>query len=204
MPTPAPMTTGTVSRYPYTATIPAGQTEVKVRLVPVFDWLDEGVLFDPFGSGTPNDDTGEFAKLVIRNNPGTAVNPNDSDIQANNTPLSHTITSGSCGVWWNGLYAVADNDWWDPVEHGHQTAKVEIKDGAILELYLDYDGNGTLDVEKSVLDKDCYVPHNDDDDNYNNVADKLDIGGVSDEDELSKAKLYAWVETPGDYTFDVY
>jgi len=133
-----------------------------VRLFPVFDWADEGVLFDPMTPGTPWDDVGENALFEIRDNNGT--------------------TSASCGVWWNGLYH-PDSIAWNPFAPAQKAANVQIKDGAILELYLDYDGDGGLDVEKSIRDETCYVPYN----------------------ELRKAKLYAWVERlDGIYTFDVY
>ena len=59
---------------------------------------------------------------------------------------------------------------WDPIDHTQKSAKVDIKDGAILELYLDYEGYGVLDVKQSVLDATCFVPHNDDDDNENGIA----------------------------------
>ena len=60
-----PQTTGTVSRYRYSVQIPTGQTEVKVRLLPIFDWEDEGVLFDSTGGGTPWGNVGEFAWLEL-------------------------------------------------------------------------------------------------------------------------------------------
>jgi hypothetical protein len=41
---------------------------------------------------------------------------------------------------------------WDPLKNAVKEAKVEIKDGAILELYMDYDGNGSWDAEPSVKD----------------------------------------------------
>ena len=164
-----------------------------VRLFPVFDWADEGVLFDPMTPGTPWDDVGENALFEIRDNNGT--------------------TSASCGVWWNGLYH-PDSIAWNPFAPAQKAANVQIKDGAILELYLDYDGDGGLDVEKSIRDETCYVPHNDDDDNQNGIPDKLEgiapyrppgYSGVANEDDLRKAMLYAWVEKlDGVYTFDVY
>ena len=129
----------------------------------------------------------------------------------------HFTTATTCGAWWNGLYH-QDAIWWDPVNHAKQTDKVEIKDGAILELYMDYDGDNVLDVLQSVLDETNYIPHNVDDDNNNGIVDKLDgiapnrptgYNGVTGEDDLRKAKLYAWVEkldvTNGQsYKFDVY
>lgn len=49
----------------------------------------------------------------------------------------------------------------------------------------------------------CYIPHNDDDDDESGIADKLETP-VEGEDDLRYAKLYAWVEYAGSYTFDVY
>jgi hypothetical protein len=34
---------------------------VKVRLVPHFDWNDEGTLFNPLIGGSPKDNIGEYA-----------------------------------------------------------------------------------------------------------------------------------------------
>ncbi|MDR1269938.1 MAG: hypothetical protein LBK82_10465, partial [Planctomycetaceae bacterium] len=63
--TPQVIQTNTISRYRFSVTIPAGQTEVKVRLVPSFDWEDEAELFDPFGGGSPKDDEGEHANFEL-------------------------------------------------------------------------------------------------------------------------------------------
>ncbi|MDD3589626.1 MAG: hypothetical protein PHO46_05060, partial [Thermoguttaceae bacterium] len=96
--------------------------------------------------------------------------------------------------------------------------EIEIKDGAILELYLDYDGDNSFDIDESITDMICFINHNDDDDNNNNLEDKLEgvgnnvppnYAGVEGEDDLRKGRLYAWVaDLEGtnnqDYKFDVF
>jgi hypothetical protein len=54
-----------IYHYQFSVTIPAGQTEMKVRLIPTFDWEDEAELFNPFGGGTPKDDDGELADFEL-------------------------------------------------------------------------------------------------------------------------------------------
>ncbi|MDR3110914.1 MAG: LamG domain-containing protein, partial [Planctomycetaceae bacterium] len=49
----------------FSVSISEGQTETKIRLVPVFDWLDEGTLFNPFGNTTPNQGIGESVSLTV-------------------------------------------------------------------------------------------------------------------------------------------
>ncbi len=111
-----------------------------MRLNPVFDWEDEGDLFDPnclidadLDAATPDEQTGEKARLRL-------LDATWSGQGADYNPLAEPTT-----------------------------ADVEIKDGAIAELYFDYDGDGTLDPYQSTADETCYVPINDDDDNENDL-----------------------------------
>jgi len=127
-------------RYDCSGVIPASKTEALLRLNPVFDWEDEGDLFDPnylinadLDATTPDEQTGEKARLRL-------LDATWSGQGADYNPLAEPTT-----------------------------ADVEIKDGAIAELYFDYDGDGTLDPYQSTADETCYVPINDDDDNENDL-----------------------------------
>ena len=206
-----------ITRY-FTAKIPPGSLDDEyyhhlrdvffLRVEPKFDWVDEGALFDPVNPGQgPGQQLGEIINLKIMDNPSPV------------TGLSQNV----CGVWWSGLYSSYCGNW-DPVNHNKQIAiPVEIKDGAILELYLDYDGDGLFDIndrKSSVLDKPFFLDWNTDDDNKNGILDyKEGVGnysyqgyaGVTGENDLRKVKLYAWVgdlvsvkNGVGDYTFEVF
>ena len=178
--------------YHYSGYIPIETDSAVLRLEPSFDWIDEGELFftdEFFGCGT-------FSGNL----------PDDPGDQTGELVKMSLKTATWTGMGnWN---AVGSPD----------VAEVEIRDGAILEEYLDYDGDKILDVDESVEDKLCLVPHNEDDDNENNVEDVLEgvgsnvpsgYAGVNGEDDLRRAMLYAWVadlscEDGREYRFDVY
>ncbi len=155
----------------------ANITQMYIVVTPTFDWDDEGDLFDPSGSSEPDAQTGEKVALTM-----TSVTWADLA----NSEVTH-----------------------DPI--GTTTAQeVEIKDGAILEVYLDYDYDNAYDVEESIEDDPCYVRYNNDDDDYDGTEDRNEYpgnpqgyNGIEDENDLTKALVYAWVETPGDYEFQI-
>jgi len=210
-------TVGTVTRYHYTTFIPAGDEELKVRLLPKFDWADEGVLFDPMTPGTPWDDVGENALFEIRDN-----------IEA--CPRYGT-TSATCGIWWYGLYSV-ESIVWNPFAPAQKAATVQIKDGAICLIMTDSNNDGVI----TMADRDPSVKNNPqhpgkvlrvntDDDDKNGVLDKWQrpdqfnvpmnpaaLAGtapkvtVQDEDDLAETILYAWIDPAGigSHTIDVY
>ena len=168
--------------YHYTAKIPAGKMSARLRLEPIYDWLDEGSHYSLLGS--PDAQLGEFVRTKIVN-----------------------VSWGGMGNW-NGVGSQKEAD-------------VEIKDGAILALYFDYNHNDSLydtfDVDSSINNTPCKIDYNDDDDNNNTTHDRLegvgenvppDYAGVENENDLYKAKLYAWVaDLTGlngqNYIFDV-
>ncbi len=144
-------------RYDCSGVIPASKTEALLRLNPVFDWEDEGDLFDPnylinadLDATTPDEQTGEKARLRL-------LDATWSGQGADYNPLAEPTT-----------------------------ADVEIKDGAIAELYFDYDGDGTLDPYQSTADETCYVPINDDD----------------NENDLRQFVAVAWLAHYGNHTLE--
>ena len=160
-------------RYDCSGVIPASKTEALLRLNPVFDWEDEGELFNPnylidaaLTAAPPNEQLGEKARLRL---------------------LDAT---------WNGQGAD-----YNPLAEP-TTAAVEIKDGAIAELYFDYDGDGTLDPYQSTADETCYVPINNDDDNLNGVEDREESAAVANENDLRKFVAVAWLAHYGNHTLE--
>ncbi len=161
-------------RYDCSGVIPASKTEALLRLNPIFDWLDEGELFDPnylvdsdLDAATPDEQTGEKARLRL-------LDATWSGQGADYNPLGETL------------------------------AEVAIKDGAIAELYFDYDADGTLDPYQSTADETCYVPLNDDDDNENDVEDRLETTAVANENDIISALAVAWVDALTCLTDGVY
>jgi hypothetical protein len=117
---------------------------VKVRLVPHFDWSDEGVLFNSLGGGSPKDNVGEYAHLKIT---GVTLSGKPSDSK------------------------------WDPLKNAVKDVKVEIKDGAIIQITTDANNDGTINandnqpsVKNSASGK--VIRANTDDDDKNNESDK--------------------------------
>ena len=160
-------------RYDCSGVIPASKTEALLRLNPVFDWEDEGDLFDPnylinadLDATTPDQQPGEKARLRL-------LDATWSGQSADYNPLAEPTT-----------------------------ADVEIKDGAIAELYFDYDGDGTLDPYQSTADETCYVPINDDDDNLNGVEDREESAAVANENDLRQFVAVAWLAHYGNHTLE--
>ncbi|MBQ6826638.1 MAG: hypothetical protein IJO46_01380, partial [Thermoguttaceae bacterium] len=161
-------------RYDCSGVIPQWRTEALLRLNPTFDWLDEGELFDP--------------NYLI-----------DADLDAA-TPdeqLGEKARLRLLDATWSGQGAE-----YDPL--AETLAEVEIKDGALAELYFDYDGDGTLDPYQSTDDETCYVPLNNDDDNENDVEDRLETALVANENDLISALAVAWLDTLTCLTDGVY
>ena len=177
-----------------------------LRVAAVFDWIDEGKLFDPTGGGTPDGDKGEIIPAKIL----------DNIVQ---NPYSPPPAS-SCGVWWNGLYTYVLPDW-DPVDHGNQTAEIEIRDGAICLIMTDSNNDGVINLDdKKISDiaglevQSRQMRVNDDDDNENHIIDKderpanfdivqnrsIQAPGqnlilVDNENDLAEAKIYVWIDS---------
>ena len=161
-------------RYDCSGVIPQWRTEALLRLNPTFDWLDEGELFDP--------------NYLI-----------DADLDAA-TPdeqLGEKARLRLLDATWSGQGAE-----YDPL--AETLAEVEIKDGALAELYFDYDGDGTLDPYQSTDDETCYVPLNNDDDNENDVEDRLETALVANENDVISALAVAWLDTLTCLTDGVY
>jgi hypothetical protein len=191
---------GTTTNYRYSVTIPANKDTVKVRLVPHFDWSDEGVLFNSLGGGSPKDNIGEYANLKIT------------------------------GMTYSGKPVDSK---WDPLKNAVKEAKVEIKDGAIIQITTDSNTDGTINANDNLPSvknnaSGCVVRANGDDDDANGESDKWQrpaqfdtamnpaaLAGtapsvtVKNENDLAETKLYVWVEnltkaTGGTLSFDVY
>ncbi|MBQ1278644.1 MAG: hypothetical protein IIY07_08380, partial [Thermoguttaceae bacterium] len=162
-------------RYDCSGVIPASKTEALLRLNPSFDWEDEAELFDPNYLADASLD---------------AATPDEQTGEKARLRLLDATWSGQ-GADYNPLA--------EPT-----TAAVEIKDGAIAELYFDYDGDGTLDPYQSTADETCYVPLNDDDDNENNVEDRLEAAAVANENDIISALAVAWVDALTCLTDGVY
>lgn len=165
-------------RYDCSGVIPQWRTEALLRLNPTFDWLDEGELFDP--------------NYLV-----------DADLDAA-TPdeqLGEKARLRLLDATWSGNGRGPDAEY-DPL--AETLAEVEIKDGALAELYFDYDGDGTLDPYQSTDDETCYVPLNNDDDNENDVEDRLETALVANENDVISALAVAWLDTLTCLTDGVY
>lgn len=179
-------TTPALARREYDGVIPASKTEALLRLNPVFDWEDEGDLFDP--------------NCLINQSPA-ATTPDQDDSPAATTPDKQTGEKARLrllNATWSGQGAD-----YNPLAEP-TTAAVDIKDGAIAELYFDYDGDGTLDPYQSTADETCYVPLNNDDDNENDVEDRLETALVANENDFISALAVAWLDALTYLTDGVY
>jgi hypothetical protein len=170
-----------------------------IRIEPVFDWNDEGQLYNSMGTGTPASNTGEKIELKLKDN-----------VLA--TPTWNT-TSSTCGVWWSGLYA-SDAKQHNP-RNNQNGGTVEIKDGAIVKIRTDSNNDGVInqadDVAKKVQQNAGRLfMVNDDDDNKNGKFDNQERpsdfntpknrsgnGGsvtVANENDLAQTELYVWMD----------
>jgi hypothetical protein len=163
--------------------IPDGQTEVKIRLVPVFDWLDEGTLFVPTPSltNTPFDDAGENVFLVIFGTTWSAKGTDWNAAVGGGQSASIEIKDGAI------IRITTDSN----------------NDGQV----------NTTDSLPDVKNIARQMFINSDDDNNNGIQDLLErpllydtpqnqmlittdnYGSVTNENDLAETKLYVWIDS---------
>ncbi|MDR3109123.1 MAG: LamG domain-containing protein [Planctomycetaceae bacterium] len=183
----------------FTATIAAGQTEVNLRLYAPFDWLDEGTLFNPFGTGTPKDDLGEFVNIVLdkatwehKAGTGNALGIGTiGSIEIKDGAIVKIVTDSNN----DGIVDASDDD--SAIKNGTSVA------GKVLRVNNDDDdANGVKDKEQRPA-------------SFNTANNPAALAGtapsttVEYENDLAEVLLYVWVDSlvKGDgssYTFDVF
>ncbi len=174
--------------YSFTVDIPAYTQSVYLAVDGLFDWLDEGDVFNPFSTGTtPWDDEGEHVSLRIREVASSAVTQSGSYSGLGSSCSSYVEIKdgGICAINTdsNNDGAINQSDTYTSVKNDTNAP------GRLIAVNNDDDDN---DKQADLLQKPIDFDIPDNPAALNETAPALNLNG---ENDLAEVQMYVWVDS---------
>ena len=174
--------------YSFTVDIPAYTQSVYLAVDGLFDWLDEGDVFNPFSTGTtPWDDEGEHVSLRIREVASSAVTQSGSYSGLGSSCSSYVEIKdgGICAINTdsNNDGAINQSDTYTSVKNDTNAL------GRLIAVNNDDDDN---DKQADLLQKPIDFDIPDNPAALNETAPALNLNG---ENDLAEVQMYVWVDS---------